>query len=131
MGKKKKIQRKGFEQFIGATVEKVVKNDYLTEIHFKLANGKKQTAGLYEEGSYSDWWETKVNYRPNSEIAYWKEYRSHNKDDDPIITLKFYNNENKVILEIIGIFHNDSCWDYGCYMEFSCQDLNVDEYYYA
>ena len=46
MSKKKKIQLKGFEQFIGATIEKVVKNNYLTVIHFKLANGKKQITGL-------------------------------------------------------------------------------------
>ena len=129
MGKKKKVRNIKYDALLGAEVLGVVKDKYCTEIQLSLANGKKQSIGVYDEGSYSDWWETFVNYRPKLKIAYYQETTSNG--ELPKVTIRFYNEENKVVLEIIGIFHNDSDWDYGCYLHISAEDLGIREYYYV
>jgi hypothetical protein len=128
MGKKKKVRNVKYDVLLGAEVLGIVKGDICTEIQLSLANGKKQSIGVYGEGSYSDWWETFVNYRPKSKIAYYHETISNG--ELPKVTIRFYNEDNKVVLEIIGIFHNDSDWDYGCYLHISAEDLGIREYYY-
>lgn len=129
MAKRKKKNTNKYSVLAGAKVLNVVENNYCTEVQLVLANGKKQSIGIYEEGSYSDWWETYVHYRPNEEIVSYTETISDN--EPKTITIHFYNSENKTVLEIDSTFHNDSDWDYGCYLHLSAEDIGIREYYYV
>ena len=128
MSKKKKIDNK-YARLIGAKVIGINKSNYFTEIKLKLKNGKYQSIGVESEGSYSDWWEVFVNYHPNGEISYYTE--NEEDGEKPKVTIKFYNDMGQAVLTITGIFHNDSGWNYGCYLHVTAEDLGIREFYYV
>lgn len=127
MSKKKKTNK--YAKLIGAKVIGINESNHFTEIKLKLKNGKCQSIGVDREGSFLDWWEVFVSYRPNSEIAYYTE--TEEDDENPKITIKFYNDVGQAVLTITGIFHNDSDWDYGCYLHITAEDLGIREFYYV
>lgn len=128
MSKKKKNNNK-YAKLIGAKVIGINESKHFTEIKLKLKNGKYQSIGVEDEGSYTDWWEVFVSYRPNSEIAYYTE--NEEDGEKPKITIRFYNDIGQAVLTITGIFHNDSDWDYGCYLHVTAEDLGIREFYYV
>jgi regulation of enolase protein 1 (concanavalin A-like superfamily) len=119
----KKI-RNDIGKLVGSKILKVIRKDWGLEIPIKYKNNNC-SIGIMTEGSYSDWWEVDYYYKPNEIVNYINV--SENEDN---IIIRFYNSERKAILVIKGIFHNDSDWDYGCYLSLSCEDLKIHELYY-
>lgn len=116
----------GYDGLIGATVSEIINDGYYKVVNFILANGKKQPLLIETEGSYSDWWEVFVTSKPKLKITSYKEIEKNNE-----VIICFYDNKKRTVLKIKGIFHNDSCWNYGCYLKVICNDLGINELYYC
>jgi hypothetical protein len=114
-----------YSKLIGAEVVGFHEYNIGIQIDFILKNSKKQSLMVYGEGSYSDWWDIQISYRPNTKIACFQEI-----DDNDKVKIVFYSETGNAVLTIRGIFHNDSDWDYGCYLQISCDDLKINKCYY-
>ena len=120
----KKI-RNNINKLLGSEILNVMRKDWDLEISIKYKNNN-YSLNIMTEGSYTDSWEVDYCYKPNEIVNYINVSENENK-----IIIRFYNSEEKAILVIKGIFHNDSDWDCGGYLCLSCKDLKIYELYYV
>ena len=71
---------------------------------------------IEEEGSYSDYWTTSFSYR---KVNFGQKIdKVYTHENDNTITITFANESNIPILIVKHCFHNQSDWDYGCYIRY-------------
>ena len=100
--------------FIGKKILKVEEGGCGIDIYFNDV-----VCQVYWEGSYSDWWENFVKFNKKNTNVIHKVFLEERGDK---ITVTFVDESNKLILQLIHVFHNDSDWDYGCYVTY---DWNI------
>ena len=82
-------------------------------------NGKEYTYIVDEAGSYSDWWETfGIMDKGAGRNPVITNYQI--TDNGETYRLVFFG-LNKKIAELQSKFHNDSDWDYGCFVNLYCK----------
>lgn len=85
------------------------------------------------EGSWSDWWEDYFKVRKKYLYDIIKDIYVYESSDKIIIT--FVNNNNKEMCKFTHIFHNDSDWNYGCYVRYkwgnSWSDADTTDTFYT
>lgn len=74
------------------------------------------TLTIEDEGSYSDYWTTSFSYRKVNFGQKIEKVLIYENGNTIIIT--FANESNISILTIKHCFHNQSDWDYGCYIRY-------------
>ena len=82
-------------------------------------NGKEYTYIVDEAGSYSDWWETfGIMDKGAGRNPVITNYQI--TDNGETYRLVFFG-LNKKIAELQSKFHNNSGWDYGCFVNLYCK----------
>ena len=132
MSKKKKGRIDNWNRlndFCGCEIRNFIneKNHDYPEIHF--SNGK--IVKVYEEGSYSDYWENSFSWNKNNHNMVSRVIVDENQKKQTI-TIYFVDIDGKTILKCFHEFFNESGWDYGCYISYFWKEKgeDVEQYFY-